>query len=120
MAIKTEVLQFLSKWRPEAEQFIDFVPRQKNIEGMLKLGITKNMAKQMLCSLGVENYVSGPEMDRDRGKKDIWVFGIKCKGQDVYIKIKLYDRGGSWGAKCLSFHPADRPLRYPFSRGASI
>lgn len=117
MATEQEVIQFLRKWKEvTAHLAIDFVPRGKNIEGIKKLGITIKMAKKMLCELAVENYVLGPEKDEKHGTRDIWVFGLKGRRMEIYIKIKLYEGGGVLRSKCLSFHPAEYPLRYPFAR----
>ena len=115
MASTKDVIKFLSEWKQA--KFIDFVPRQKNLEGLKSLGLTAGMAKSCLRSLSLENYVSGPEVDKDRGTKDIWVFGGRIHKTDVYMKIKLYEFNDMFQAKCLSFHPSEWPLRYPFKGG---
>jgi hypothetical protein len=41
----------------------------------------------------------------------VWVFGKHIEGTEVYIKLKLTN---TEAPKCLSFHPAERTLHYPF------
>ena len=115
MPSRDSVIQFLAGWKPASCTFIDFVPRQKNIEGLKSLGITMKIARELLQSISIENYVSGPELDRDKGTQDIWVFGLILGQAQVYIKIKMYQVQGTNKCKCLSFHPAEKPLSYPFA-----
>lgn len=42
-----------------------------------------------------------------------WVFGKHVEGTEVYIKLKLTR---TEAPKCLSFHPAERALRYPLRK----
>jgi hypothetical protein len=114
---KGEAEQFLKKWREVSHGFIDFVPRRENMEGLTQLGLTLSLARKTLRELKVENYVSGPEVDRDRGTKDIWVFGIQVGEYQVYIKIKIFKWEHEYRAKCLSFHPAEKSLHFPFAGG---
>ena len=117
MSSRDSVIQFLAGWKPASCTFIDFVPRQKNIEGLKSLGITMKIARELLQSISIENYVSVPELDRDKGTQDIWVFGITVGQVEVFVKIKMYQVQGTAKCKCLSFHPAERPLSYPFAGG---
>ena len=117
MATQDDVKRFLKSWKKAAAYFIDFVPRNKNIEGLQKLGLNVQLARKILKGLAVEDYVSGPELDRDKGTNDIWVFGVSENNQEVYIKIKLFSFQGQERAKCISFHPAEHPLKYPLSGG---
>ncbi len=117
MAHRDLAIQFLAEWKPASRIFIDFVPRQKNLEGLKTLGITIKIARGLLQSLSIENYVSGPELDRDKGTVDIWVFGLPLDKTEVYIKIKMFDVKGRARCKCLSFHPAEKRLSYPHAGG---
>ena len=114
MAAREEVSIFLSEWREATGNFIDFVPRLKNRITLQELRITETEAKKCVQNLRVENYVSGPEIDIDKNTKDIWIFGLKIKGEKIYIKVKIYQYHGIIEAKCLSFHKADHTLYYPF------
>ncbi len=117
MPTRESVIQFLAAWKSASRIFIDFVPRQKNIEGLKNLEITIKIARELLQSISIENYVSGPEIDRDKGTRDIWVFGLTIGRIEVYIKIKMFQVQGTAKCKCLSFHPAEQPLSYPFAGG---
>lgn len=45
-------------------------------------------------------------------KGEMWVFGKDVKHNDVYIKISKGVEG--CGAFCISFHIAERQLKYKF------
>lgn len=91
---------------------MDFVPRQAFIEALTLLGITRRICHDELLSLSVEDYCQGPEDDRDR-PGEVWVFGKRFEGKDIYIKLKLAKVGKETIAKCLSFHLAEFPLCFP-------
>jgi hypothetical protein len=44
---------------------------------------------------------------------EIWEFGKRIGGNDVYIKLKIAQVGNDKIAKCISFHKAEFPLSYP-------
>jgi hypothetical protein len=77
------------------------------------MGLNKQTQKDEIFSLTVEDYVSGPNPDKDLPGQ-IWVFGKMIEGIEVYIKLKidLTDKGKI--AKCISFHSAEYELRYPY------
>ncbi len=116
MASRDEVAEFLFEWKAAARRRLNFVPRQKNIDGCKQLGITVTMAKQMLLSLTVAEYVKGPEPDHDGRGDLVWFFGKKVNEHEVYIKIKVYEVQGVSYAKCFGFHPAEWPLQFPLRR----
>lgn len=42
---------------------------------------------------------------------------LRVKEHEIYIKIRIYKKeNGKYGAKCMSFHIADRPVEYPFKK----
>ena len=112
------VAKFLKEFKKIATEGrgIDFIPRNKNRDALLKLGLTKKNAKQEILSLSVDDYCSGPEPDKDRGG-EIWEFGKTLEGKEVYIKLKIAQAGKEEIAKCISFHPPNFPLIFPFRRG---
>ena len=112
------VAMFLKEFKKIATEGrgIDFIPRDKNRDALLKLGLTKKNAKQEILSLSVNDYCSGPEPDKDRGG-EIWEFGKTLEGKEVYIKLKIAQAGKEQIAKCISFHPPNFPLIFPFKRG---
>ncbi|WP_051205584.1 type II toxin-antitoxin system MqsR family toxin [Butyrivibrio sp. FC2001] len=86
--------------------------RKKNMDLFAKLGITATGCLTYLRQLTYENYLSGPEDDRDTGEKDcVWEFGIVINEIDIYIKIvhKVNDN-----MLVLSFHEAERPLVFRY------
>lgn len=94
---------------------LDFIPRLKNNETILDLGLTVANVKSIILSLTVINYSSGPKADKE-GNGDIWVFGHHIGEKEIYIKLKMAQVGIKKIAKCISFHVAEFPLRYPYRR----
>lgn len=91
---------------------IDLVPRQGVKETLEWLGLTKRDVEQILIGLSVADYCNGPLPDKGR-PGELWEFGKQIEGQDVYIKLKVADVTGAKIAKCISFHIAKHPLKYP-------
>lgn len=88
------------------------INRQENQQALADLGLTRQQREEIILSLTVEDYCSGPEPDRNQ-PGDIWVFGKQAAGQEVYIKLKIADTGSQKIAKCISFHTANYALCYP-------
>lgn len=111
---KNDVKDFLREFRSLIKSNTFYViNRYENIEGLIALGITEKIRKKELLSLNVLNYSSGPTPDEDR-PGDVWVFGKIIRSNEIYIKLKIVSLSRGNKAKCLSFHPADSPLSYPF------
>lgn len=110
-----DVRDFLLEFKQVAtgERGIDIVPRADTRSTLAVLGLTKANLEEILLGLSVTNYSKGPEADRDRAG-EIWVFGAEVSGHEVYIKLKVAQVGGRQIAKCISFHVAEFPLRYPY------
>lgn len=89
------------------------VPRHDTTVTLSHLGITKKNLEELLLALSVENYSSGPEEDRDRAGS-VWVFGKEIRGYEIYIKLKIVEVSGVKLAKCISFHIASFPMKYPY------
>jgi len=108
------VTKFLKEFKKIATKGrgIDFIPRVKNRDALLKLGLTKKNAEQEILSLSVADYCSGPEPDKDK-PGEIWEFGKMLKEREVYIKLKIAQAEEEQIAKCISFHPPEFPLRFP-------
>jgi len=84
----------------------------KNREALISLGLTYKLRDYEIRTLSVENYCSGPTKD-DLAKGDYWVFGKMINGVEVYIKLKIASDKLNENALCISFHAAERPLKYP-------
>lgn len=91
---------------------VDIVPRAETRPTLAHLGLTMANLEELLLGLSVADYCEGPEPDRDR-PGDVWVFGREIEGQEVYIKLKVAQVGNHRIAKCISFHIARYPLKYP-------
>lgn len=116
---RAAVAQFLKEWNAVAAcQRPIIIPREKNRDVLIELGLTLTDQWEILKNLRVEDYVSGPDPDHQR-RGDFWVFGVFIGEVEIYIKIKLAE----WipvgsdetvrQAICVSFHIAERPLTYP-------
>jgi hypothetical protein len=88
--------------------------RQINKLHLLELGLTAMQREEIVLSLSVLDYSSGPIKDEYK-PGDYWVFGKRIEGVEVYIKLKITGHPGTEHAVCFSFHKAEYPLSYPFS-----
>ena len=91
---------------------IDVIPRAETRSTLAQLGLTMANLEEILLGLSATNYCRGPVSDRDRAG-DIWVFGCDIDECEFYIKLKVAQAGEKQIAKCISFHPAMYPLKYP-------
>mgnify|MGYP000999264935 CR=1 FL=1 len=89
------------------------VPREKNIEGLISLGINRQQVKKEILDLTYKNYYQGPVIDKDiTYKGDIWIFGKDINNIQTYIKLKIEIKTGKKIARCISFHPADFTIKF--------
>lgn len=88
------------------------VRRSENIDCMTELGFTYQSLHDAILSLSVTDYCEGPVQDRDM-RGDFWIFGKIISSKEVYIKLKLANVGNLKVVRIVSFHEANRPLRYP-------
>ena len=115
MTTKQDVECFLEQFKIKLDIY-DIVFRtrtnDKNERTLFALDITSRYRKDVIRNLEVRDYSQGPLADELYHGTEMWVFGKDVKGQEVYIKISM-------GAPerhtiCISFHIAERPMRYPF------
>jgi hypothetical protein len=115
---KDDVEHFLAEFKTKLEIFdIVFLDeRNKNTQALADLEITPIQRIEYLKKLKVENYLSGPNKDNlGISLSDYWEFGIKFKKVDIYVKIRMGKPNRS--VICISFHPAERKMKYPFLKG---
>lgn len=115
MASREEVASFLSTFIAKSKilGIIFRGDRFKNRQTLADLEITELQRNEEILSLEVEHYSSGPNKDVLNKGEDMWVFGKRIKGKEIYIKITI---GGYDGRTfCISFHIAERKMNYPFS-----
>lgn len=123
MASRQDVASFLAEFKTAIEYGeYSFVPRRKNLQGIVDLGLTLMQAKEIIGKLRVEDYSSGPETDDADPTKEVWKFGRDLGETEVYIKLRLALVEGKKHvqlAKVLSFHKAKHSLKYPLREGSS-
>jgi hypothetical protein len=112
---KSGVVKFLIEFKKimVTGRGLDIVPRRENLDALSDLGLTRNNLKEEILALSVQDYCEGPEPDKDR-PGEIWIFGKQVAGKEIYIKLKIAQVGKEKIAKCLSFHPANFPLCFPY------
>jgi len=113
-ARRNAIRRFLREFKQiaTAGRGIDIVNRKKNIQSLARLGLTKKNCREVILNLSVDDYCDGPKPNKDQPGK-IWEFGQLIEGNEVYIKLKIAQVGKVKLAKCLSFHVAEYPLRFP-------
>jgi hypothetical protein len=114
---KARIVAFLMEFKKivTAGRGLDIIPRHANVACLAELGLTRKNQREEILALTVSDYCEGPEPDKDR-PGEIWVFGKRIGGKEVYIKLKIARVGKEKMAKCISFHPAKHPLCFPFAR----
>ncbi len=95
-----------------AQTGVYLVPREETLATLQRFGLTKKNLEEILLSLSVADYCRGPEADRDRAGQ-LWIFGKRLRGHEIYIKLKVATVAGKIIAKCISFHVAQYPLSFP-------
>lgn len=114
MATESEVELFLRMFIEKMDIFdVVFLNRDKNLEALVALEITRVSRKEWLKELKVSDYFKGPTKDVDDGP-EMWEFGKNIKGKVVYIKITMGQP--SRPVICISFHLAERAIKYPFKK----
>lgn len=90
-----------------------YVNREKNTQALLDLEISPAYRKEVLEGLEVNDYCEGPlEETMYDSESLMWVFGKDIKGTETYIKITLGVKDNP--VICISFHPSEFSLSYPF------
>ena len=118
IATIAEIQRFLDSFQQKVKVFdiIFFDNREKNMDTLAALNITKNERRQVIETIEVTDYSEGPIKNILNNLGDLWVFGKMVNGQEVYIKI-------SYGLPnkqtiCISFHLAEHPMKYPYKKEA--
>lgn len=111
---KEDVQRFLEQFHSNMKVFgiIYRDDRGKNKKALEELEIVPSYRKVVIENLTVDDYVDGPVVDTLNKLGEMWVFGTDVKGREVYIKIMISEFNGQ--TICISFHLAEKPLKYPF------
>jgi hypothetical protein len=97
-----------------AKEYFVITQRKKNKQTIQKLGLSLESVRRILFELRVENYSQGPSRDESGKHNDVWVFGYRYEQIDLYIKVSVCSfPNGETGVVCVSFHEAERELRFP-------
>ena len=89
--------------------------RQKNMDTLAELEMKVEDAREVILSLTPMDYCRGPLRDQTI-EGDLWEFGKRIRGKDVYIKLKLSGDLQRQVVRVLSFHFPERPLQYRFAQ----
>ena len=114
MATKQEVESFLNDFKTKMSIFpILFMDnRGKNAQALLDFEISPIKRIEILKKLDVEDYSQGPIEENMHGLRPMLVFGKDVKGTEAYIKISMGI--ANTPAICISFHPAEHSIKYPY------
>lgn len=114
MPSKQEVEAFLTHFKEKMEVWdvLFFDNRAKNAQALADWEVPPIQRKEALKQLAVEDFSEGPFEDEFIAGGEMWVFGKMFKGTETYIKITMGQPGSS--VICISFHPAEHPMNYPF------
>lgn len=117
IATLAEIQKFLNDFHQKVEVFdIMFLDeREKNMNAISDLSLTRGERKQIIKSLTIDNYSEGPIKNILNQWGDLWVFGKDVQNQEVYIKICYGQPNRS--TICVSFHVAEFPMQYPYKKG---
>lgn len=114
MATKQEVEHFLSDFKTKTKifQIIFRDDRGKNAQALLDLEISPGKRKEIIEKITIEDYSQGPLEEQMSGMAPMWIFGKNVKETEVYIKISMGRENSP--TICISFHPAEYNMNYPF------
>ncbi len=114
VTLRNYILEFLKDFKELIYQGSYYVTGHlKNIEALSTLGITIRQRDDYILSLSLEDYCDGPCIDKLKDGH-YWEFGKNVDNVEVYIKLKIINyKDGSDKGVCYSFHPAEKPQKYP-------
>ena len=109
-----DIKTFLDRFRIKAKTFgLKFrMDRNKNFQGLLDLEINAQKRESIVMELEPEDYYKGPTENTLNDDGDLWEFGKSIKKKEAYIKLAEGKDDDS--AVCVSFHSAERKIKYPF------
>ena len=115
--LRRQVLNFLKDFKELMGQGHYYVKEHhKNIQTLRDLGINARLRDEFILTVAPDDYSSGPNPD-EYHPGYYWVFGKYFDAVEIYIKLKIVSfNNGNERAVCFSFHPSERPLKYPFRK----
>jgi len=115
---RQQVILFLHLMKMAAAARFVFVRRRENLETLAQLGITRQHAEDLVLGLTPTDYSNGPAPDHNNLGLEMWVFGLRIGGSEVYVKIQVIADPPE-RCVCISFHESERPMYYPFRETTS-
>lgn len=113
MTSQNDVEQFLKKFKVKLKIFnVVYIGREKNAQTLLEMELVPATRTEILKNLKAEDYCEGPLDQTIHGAGNMWVFGKEIKRNQIYIKVAMGKPNNS--VICISFHPAEHVLKYPF------
>jgi hypothetical protein len=115
--LRRQILIFLKDFKELMGQGYYFVKEHhKNVQTLKNLGIIARIRDEIILSVAMEDYSSGPNPD-EYHPGYYWIFGKNIDSNEIYIKLKIvtYNNGND-RAVCYSFHLTEYPLNYPLRR----
>lgn len=113
MTEQSDVEQFLKQFKVKLKVFdVRYIGREKNTQALLDMEMVPAARTKILENLEAEDYCEGPLGETMHGTGNMWVFGKEILGNEIYIKVAMGQQNNS--VICISFHPAEHPLDYPF------
>ncbi|MDB5227429.1 MAG: toxin [Bacteroidota bacterium] len=118
MTTPEQVKKFLNEFKARLRTFeiIFLDKRPKNAQALADLGIVPLQRMEILEAIDVIDYSEGPLDEVAYKGSDMWVFGKDVKEKEVYIKITIGNIEGR--PLCISFHPAEYKMNYPFKNNS--
>lgn len=113
-ASKQEITEFLIKYKTHMQSKFTFIEREKNMACLAQLGIKTHNVKDIINRLTFRDYTGGPLQDKKFRKHNVWIFGTKVFGHEVYIKLSDNFKAGL--AKCISFHKSEHKCKYQYKK----
>lgn len=115
--LRRQILNLLKDFKELMGQGHYYVKgHHKNIQALRDLGINARLRDEFILSVAMDDYSSGPNPD-EYHPGYYWVFGKNLDAVEIYIKLKIVSsNNGNEKAVCLSFHPSEHPLKYPFRK----
>ena len=109
-----DVQRFLNDFHLKTKIFdIVFLDnRDKNFKSLLSLEISSLQRKQIIDGLSTGDYSEGPLPDTLHHISDMWVFGKIVNKKEIYIKISMGNPNNK--TICISFHIAEKSMKFPF------
>ncbi len=113
--LRRQILNFLKDFKELMGQGHYFVKEHhKNVQALKDLGITARLRDEIILSVAIEDYSSGPNPD-EYHPGYYWIFGKNLDAVEIYIKLKIVSyNNGNERAVCFSFHSSEHPLKNPF------